>query len=56
MFFVLGIACFLVGWKLVSTTHEIAFAVANVEFSIYHGLYVLGALCLVRAFYKWMHD
>ena len=56
MYFVLGIACFLVGWKLTGLSHEAAFVVFNVEFTVYDGLFVLGALCLVRGFYKWMHD
>jgi len=56
VYFVLGIACFYGGWKLTQVSHEVAFVVANVEFSIYHGLYVLGALCIIRGFYRWIHE
>jgi hypothetical protein len=56
VYFVLGIACFLAGWKLTAVSEDPAFIVSNVPFSIYDGLYVLGALCIVRGFYKWMHE
>jgi hypothetical protein len=56
MFFVLSLLGFAAGIRLVTTHPETIFMLGPVEVTYAHLCFAAGALCLVRAIWKWVTD
>lgn len=59
MYFILGIVLILAGWKLTGERQQGAVELAEIgtwHITWYHGLFVLGALSLIKGFFKWVNN
>lgn len=56
MYIVLGLGCFLVGWRFAPVEPEVIFSIGTVGFTAYDGLFVLGGILILRGLFRWMHS